>query len=213
MSLHFDEVRLIWPAPWNLAKILFFLTRYPTFAGQYLALYFVTQHSATDECTALYKAYAWFAFLGVTVGEVILAVRVFAIWKNTRAMAALVVVAAFGSFVGGATVLIRRAWTTISLHEVSAHLGGCVPILNSKNDILLVAFAIVVALELVLFILTCSSALRQYRPSTSSFVRTFYTDGTLNNALAYAVLRFRAGIMYFLFIFGEVENVAVRSIT
>ncbi|KAF9012120.1 hypothetical protein BDZ89DRAFT_484468 [Hymenopellis radicata] len=192
-----DEVRLIWAAPWNLGKILFFLTRYPIFAGQFLALYSAHSGEVSDgECTALYMAYAWLLFLGVTVGEVILAVRVFAIWKNTRAVAALVVVATCGSFGGGVAVLVRRKWTAIQLHQVSAHLRGCVPTSNSKNDILLVAFAIVVALELVLFILTCISALGQYHPNTSSFVRTFYADG----------------IMYFLFIFASVMCVVLKSI-
>ncbi|KAF7433532.1 hypothetical protein PC9H_005488 [Pleurotus ostreatus] len=34
-----DEARYVWTAPWSLGKILFLLTRYPTFVDVALALY------------------------------------------------------------------------------------------------------------------------------------------------------------------------------
>ncbi|EJD03598.1 uncharacterized protein FOMMEDRAFT_27543 [Fomitiporia mediterranea MF3/22] len=76
-----DEVRLIWPAKWNMGKVMFFLTRYPVFLEVISILIRIMYPNFRPTlCKPIYQAGAWAMLMGVIVAETIMMMRVYAIW-------------------------------------------------------------------------------------------------------------------------------------
>ncbi|KAJ8489527.1 hypothetical protein ONZ45_g13545 [Pleurotus djamor] len=80
-----DERRYIWRTQGNAGKALFALTRYLAFGDAILAIYRNTGHHLPQTaCRVLYDASGWFVVVGVTVAEIILLLRVWALWNQSR---------------------------------------------------------------------------------------------------------------------------------
>ncbi|KAF8918965.1 hypothetical protein CPB85DRAFT_1279601 [Mucidula mucida] len=179
-----DELNLIWPARWNLGKVLFFLTRYPPFFGLSLPLYCISSAenaglSSDGACAALRRIDGFIAFSGIIVAEVILAIRVFALWRGTPKAAAFIAVVSCTCIVGALVIFVvpLRRWDFIDLYQSSGQFGGCV--LSSARESafvyasVAVAHGMVAALELVLFVMTCMSGLLRCTRSPCSPASVF----------------------------------------
>ncbi|THV06149.1 hypothetical protein K435DRAFT_789586 [Dendrothele bispora CBS 962.96] len=76
------EIRLIWKAPWKFGKLLYFLTRYLAFAGAIVTI--LSKRSrfiSFGTCKALSEG-----------TSLILSLRVWAVWGNSRKVACLLVI-------------------------------------------------------------------------------------------------------------------------
>ncbi|THU98037.1 hypothetical protein K435DRAFT_796042 [Dendrothele bispora CBS 962.96] len=76
------EIRLVWKAPWKFGKLLYFLTRYLAFAGAISTVFLKTSRfTSLGTCKALNEG-----------TSLILSLRVWAVWGNSRKIACLLVI-------------------------------------------------------------------------------------------------------------------------
>ncbi|ESK84395.1 hypothetical protein Moror_10148 [Moniliophthora roreri MCA 2997] len=182
-----QEIGLVWrDSPWNLGRVLFFLTRYLGFVGAFLSLYVDTARSLTLPGCAKLTQVTVFVIMGeMFVAEVILTLRsctalvATGIWQVTR-------------------IHLSQNDQGEVLH---ATFRVCPPYYGSASSL---GFIILVAYESVIFSLTAVQAWGSLwrQPESSILVRVFFTDGLCTNfsilsfCIANAIIRYRHSSVY-----------------
>ncbi|KAF4602543.1 hypothetical protein EYR40_005755 [Pleurotus pulmonarius] len=171
-----DEIDLIWFAPWGAGKGLFLLNRYLPFIEAPLWLYrdLGTAHSV-KVCGTLDDITGWMVIVGVLIAEIIMILRVWALWARSRTLGAGLAVLTSGAFVGVAIAYVKyhRART----YETSALKLGCRAVDKSRTDG--VIYILVTAVEISMLMLILTRGWRGNRLRYSSAIRRAYRDGVL----------------------------------
>ncbi|TCD64262.1 hypothetical protein EIP91_004301 [Steccherinum ochraceum] len=173
------EVTLIWPSQWNLVRILFFLTRYLAFVDMSLVLFYQTKTNVTVEtCKRTYFPAGWLIVIGISIAEIILVVRTWAIWgRSKRIGIALGVV----SVVALTPVLVIEHLFLNSLTFApypNPATPGC--LLTGGSSVIAISFVIVIMFETFVLILTLVKGVQHYRiAGNRGFVSVLYRDGIL----------------------------------
>ncbi|THU79063.1 hypothetical protein K435DRAFT_811025 [Dendrothele bispora CBS 962.96] len=139
------EIRLVWKAPWKFGKLLYFLTRYLAFGGAIVTIFLNrSRFTSLGTCKALSKA---------TASEVILSLRVWALWGNSWKVACLLAIGFLIPMpIMAFSVLLRDSqyhYNTLSdsdFYESITHnqFGLCPLLLGNANDtIMLFAFLMI----------------------------------------------------------------------
>ncbi|EJD45952.1 hypothetical protein AURDEDRAFT_165014 [Auricularia subglabra TFB-10046 SS5] len=81
-----EEVALVWRARWGAGKILYLLSRYPIWPEMAAIAYSNLFSTNPRVCQVLFTYFSWSALAGITIAEVILIVRTWALWGAKRAM-------------------------------------------------------------------------------------------------------------------------------
>ncbi|KAF9500213.1 hypothetical protein BDN71DRAFT_1188592 [Pleurotus eryngii] len=154
-----DEARHVWTAPWSLGKILFLLTRYPTFIDVALALYRNLGYNLTSgTCSILYNISGWTTIIGIAIAEIIMLMRVWAIWNQTRTF--------------------HEKQEFIELYTISPNLQGCYGTVGTK--VVFIVYVIATVFEILMVILMTVKGLRDsVRRHSSSMLYNVYQDGIL----------------------------------
>ncbi|KAF8979973.1 hypothetical protein BDQ17DRAFT_1432736 [Cyathus striatus] len=88
------EITHIWESPnWSIIKILFVYTRYSTYVD--VALGVIVQFlppQSSSSCKVTSYATIWCLIIGVTFSDLILTLRVWAVWNKTRIMTIMLAV-------------------------------------------------------------------------------------------------------------------------
>ncbi|KAK7034026.1 hypothetical protein VNI00_012457 [Paramarasmius palmivorus] len=177
------EIDLVWiGSPWNFGRILFFLTRYTPFIGGFLTLYVdVIRDAGLARCARLTQSAVYFTLADIIIAEVILTVRVWAIWNGNRKVKVFLfaVAASLASVAISKIAKVEVAQNTFGedLHTV---YGVCPPYFASTNA-LSVCYMVLVSYESVILTLTVIKAAGHYGAGTSSFIRIFFRDGISYN--------------------------------
>ncbi|KAF9449495.1 hypothetical protein P691DRAFT_703153 [Macrolepiota fuliginosa MF-IS2] len=80
-----QEVELIWKSRWNTVKFLFLLTRYLPFIGSGIILFYQFAPKATAyQCAIAFKCTAWTFIIGISIAELLLTIRTWAVWEKDR---------------------------------------------------------------------------------------------------------------------------------
>ncbi|KAH8102028.1 hypothetical protein BXZ70DRAFT_47824 [Cristinia sonorae] len=173
------EVRLIWPSRWNLIKVLFFLTRYLPFIDISLVLFYQTKTNITVEtCKKAYYPAGWLIVIGITLAEIILMIRTWAIWGRSRRIAICLGVACVSLLVP--VLVIEHLWlkTLVFSPYPSPATPGC--LLTGGSSIIAVSFIIVIIFETFVLVLTLIKGVQHYRlAGNRDLVAVLYRDGVL----------------------------------
>ncbi|THV01952.1 hypothetical protein K435DRAFT_792899 [Dendrothele bispora CBS 962.96] len=160
------EIQLVWKAPWKLGKFLYFLTRYLAFAGAVVKVFLNEgRFLSLGTCNVLSKTMSLILFL-----------RVWAIWGNSRKIAGLLVIGfLIPAPIVSICVLLRapKSQNNSDFYESVLHnkFGLCPPFLIDSNGII-VMFAYLAVYE------------AGQSGSHTSFVYKFFLDGLTYNIVA-----------------------------
>ncbi|KAJ8697752.1 hypothetical protein PTI98_004524 [Pleurotus ostreatus] len=176
-----DEARYVWTAPWSLGKILFLLTRYPTFVDVALALYRNLGYNLTSStCSLLYNISGWTTIIGIAIAEIIMLMRVWAIWNQTRTVGIILATLIIASMIGAffSFVKFHEKQEFIELYTISPNLQGCYGTVGTK--VVFIIYMIATAFEILMVILMIVKGLRDsVRRRPSSMLYNVYQDGIL----------------------------------
>ncbi|KII94860.1 hypothetical protein PLICRDRAFT_169569 [Plicaturopsis crispa FD-325 SS-3] len=170
-----QEIRLVWPTPFNAGKALYFLTRYPPFADTFMVLYHQFAIMSPTTCSGIYKAIGYMLGFGTLVAESILALRTWVIWRRDMRIA-------FGLGLG-----LVLFWVPVFYFDAQAlnsivfttppqpNLPGCY--VATQKNVLFVVFVMIMVFETLILILTLVKGIDHFRRTTSSLVTVLYRDG------------------------------------
>jgi len=182
-SLTLDsEIKFIWDSPWNLGRILFFLTRYPPFINVALAIFYRMVYSLpASTCSTISDVRSWIAIFGIIVAEVILTLRVWILWDRSRKVGLAVLLASFLTGAAGVVdyVLFAGGYTFVATQSLSPNISGCFFI---KGHIALLWTLVALMIhQTFIFTLTVVHCIRNFRLRSygTSLLRTFYLDGVI----------------------------------
>ncbi|KAI3614430.1 hypothetical protein WG66_009789 [Moniliophthora roreri] len=173
------EIELVWaPSPWNIGRILFFLTRYTPFVGGFLTLYVdVIRDAGLSKCATLTQSAVYFTVADIIIAEIILTMRVYAIWHGNRKVT-LLLLAVAASLASIAISRVAKVEVTQNPFGEDLHTvyGVCPPYFAGSNT-LSVCYMVLVSYETVILTLTLIKAAGHYhQPGSSSFINLFFTD-------------------------------------
>ncbi|KAF8509583.1 hypothetical protein JB92DRAFT_2729836 [Gautieria morchelliformis] len=119
------EVKLVWPASWSIAKVLFFATRYLVFADVSLNLCFHLAPASISPklCTFFFLLSGSLIMLGILIAELTLVFRTWVIWGRDRKMALILLTTTLLLSVPTA-VLAYFGWKTMECGYESFYIGS-----------------------------------------------------------------------------------------
>ncbi|KAJ8697741.1 hypothetical protein PTI98_004515 [Pleurotus ostreatus] len=174
----YDERNLVWQAKWSVGKVLFLLTRYPTFVDVGMAIYHNIAPSIPPEtCVLLYNVSGWMVIIGMIIAEIIMVIRVWALWGNSKIVGAILVVL---SIIGVVVTAISYALFSGSLEFIATDtiapgLIGCLP--GRGTNIVFIGYLVLMAYEALVMILLLLKGVQHFRHVSTRFLYAFYQDG------------------------------------
>ncbi|KAF7419652.1 hypothetical protein PC9H_002244 [Pleurotus ostreatus] len=182
------EVSLIWfcHSGWSWTSALFMLNRYLPFVDTVNGLWHDFVPDIThDACRLSFQATGWLYVVGISITEIILTIRTWAIWYRDPKLAVVLLV--FIAVVWGPTFAVMIAFTK-SFEFGPAPFPGFVGCnLVAANQILLVSWVLLIVYEAGILILMT------YRGYVG------WRSGGGNTALFTAI--YRDGLLYYLYLF------------
>ncbi|RDB18309.1 hypothetical protein Hypma_000490 [Hypsizygus marmoreus] len=170
------EVELIWKSRWGLGKVLFLLARYPTFVDVPLVLYYAMAPNISHEaCKRIYDAASWATAFGIGVAEAILILRTYALWGNNRKLLIFLLVLYVAIYIPVIVILVFFLRSLKYGAPPLPTVPGCYP--TEGSIILFADFALLMANETIVMILTLYVGVKRFRHSRSRLVITLYRDG------------------------------------
>ncbi|KAF4574512.1 hypothetical protein EYR36_005854 [Pleurotus pulmonarius] len=158
-----DEVRYVYGAPWNFGKILFYFTRYPVFVDTALTLHHQVGYSlSVQECITLFKITGWMIIIGIVIAEVIMTLRVWALWGRTRNFAIFLSILSVATVAGGGVAFFKfhSSQSFIAMDDINSAIPGCFP--DDGNNVVFVSFTVLMGYETIIFILTLIKAIQHF---------------------------------------------------
>jgi len=182
-----DEFRCIWTARWSWGMILYLLTRYLAFfdVSVLTAFLFDSQIPATN-CATVYRAAGWFELVGITVAEVVLLTRTYAIWGKSRRI--LYVVLLLFSIVIPCAVVMKMDLSTLEFPQ--SPFPTIMPCFSSGGkSIFYIDYALVLGIEFAVILLTIWIGINQWRDEVNPLTTVLYRD-----AITFSSIRFVSSI-------------------
>ncbi|KZS86853.1 hypothetical protein SISNIDRAFT_461442 [Sistotremastrum niveocremeum HHB9708] len=173
-----EEIILVWPARWNLGKVLFFLTRYPVFIDTSLVLVHQFSILGPNACKILFTTIGWLLGVGIGIAEVILAMRTWVIWSRSRRIAIILIICLVLVWIPIFWVLNDSLSSLVFAVPSDPTFRGCV--LSTQKNVLFVVFVLIMAFETFILVLTLVKGLEHFRHASSTLVAVLYRDGLLN---------------------------------
>ncbi|KAJ3565244.1 hypothetical protein NP233_g7754 [Leucocoprinus birnbaumii] len=174
------EVQVIWETPWSASKTLFILNRYLPLIEFILNYFRDNVGKMAYHCYTLLHIITWLYIVGIFLSEIILTLRVLAIWrmKTSLVVGAVILNVIDFAVVGAVAELSIRP---LQFSDIPP-LTGCLAI--PPNSLLFIGFIVATiydAIMLVFMIIPFLSAKRRYvkRQRQSQFFEVMYTEGVL----------------------------------
>ncbi|VDC02944.1 unnamed protein product [Peniophora sp. CBMAI 1063] len=126
-----DEMRYIWPGPWNLGKVLFFWVRYYTIAAVVFDVaqihYFDTIKPSSNTCVwmdAMIRVVGAFSLWGV---EIVMQLRIYALYRLSKRVALINALLFMLSVAGFAYILVHNGLIRASViaPDQALQISGC----------------------------------------------------------------------------------------
>jgi len=173
------EVTLIWPAQWNLMKVLFLLTRYLPFIDAWILVYnHLQRHPNVETCYQIFKAASWLFYVGTALPEIILTLRTWAVWNRDWRLTIglpILFVCCWGPIIGFIIVFVK---SLAFMPLTSPALLGCLVIKGSH--IITLCWTLLLVYEFAIFLLMLIKGIQCYRNGGSSgLFRVVYRDGLI----------------------------------
>ncbi|KAL5519273.1 hypothetical protein ACEPAH_956 [Sanghuangporus vaninii] len=173
-----DEIRLIWPAKWNAGKIMFFLTRYPVFVDTSLTIVNLIQPNVKlSLCKPIYQAAAWMSFAGITIAEIIMMMRVYAIWGAKKQVLIFLVIFNLGIIIPD-IVLLERSLRSLVYEFMPSPFPTLAPCVLIDADLsVYIDFILIMVSEFVVIVMTVWKCFSEWRARRSSLMKALLEDG------------------------------------
>lgn len=170
-----EEVSLMWPAPFGLPKVLFFLLRYSLLAHRVLAgLYGVPTGRSPEECWNGFVRTGVMSCALIAGAEGILFLRAYAFsGKNKKLMAYLIFQCV--AIHTGAAVLITKFLHSTKFGPLPIPTV-CMP-LQADSVLLCGAFTMILGSIVIVMLIMVYIALQEHRGCRSALLMIFYRDG------------------------------------
>lgn len=184
------EVSFVWCTAWNPMKLLFIFVRYLPFFDVPLVIFAQMRSSLSlDTCNTMFNLAGWCIVAGELTAEAIFTVRTWTIWNRSKR------VGCFLLFIF-ATCSIAVCWIeviylkSVQYTPFADRMGiiGCS--IDSASSIISTSFAILIASEACLLLMTCVQGVRYYRSS----------GGFMSRQVVYVL--YRDGVAFYIYVLG-----------
>ncbi|KAF8999610.1 hypothetical protein BDQ17DRAFT_1360692 [Cyathus striatus] len=175
------EVTYIWGSShWSVVKVLYVFVRYSTYVDATLNIVVQCFPSLSSKtCKSIYYAIIWFLVTGMTAAEIILTLRVWAVWQKTKIITIVLTLYFIGTLVPvwvNDGILGRSL--TFNLQDL-LHVGGC---LATSGRIALEAstWGLLLAYDTIMMLLMLPPAYDAFRRGgKSTMASTVIRDGII----------------------------------
>ncbi|KLO07524.1 hypothetical protein SCHPADRAFT_644826 [Schizopora paradoxa] len=183
-----DEINYVWPSKWNAGKVLYLVQRYMVFIDPMLfIIYIMSPELSFPACKNLFSAFAGLAVCGNVITEIILSMRTYAIWGQSRLVLGMLVIFNFALFVSRVATTRRYLDNLQPMPYPIKAVVACSPTRFESQMPVWITYAIVIVFELTIVTLTIYKALAtlecRLRPNSSprqvrssDFTTTLYYD-------------------------------------
>ncbi|KAJ8090767.1 hypothetical protein PM082_024948 [Marasmius tenuissimus] len=170
------EIHLIWMSPWTAVKALYLFQRYLPF----IDIVGLLMYPLTDPGTCLLtvKVLAWMGFIGVLFSEVLMSLRVWAVWARSKYITAGLGALYVGCFTPAALYFGRFLEGVIYADPPFPipNRQGC--FLAGGNNLIYLAWTMLAVYDTATFILIMIPVARAYhRGGKAGVIKTMYQDG------------------------------------
>jgi len=170
------EIAMIWRREWTYTTFIFILTRYIPFGYAYFVISSQMGLGMDPRsCYVSYSALSWLILAGVTLAEVILAIRTWAVWRRNFRVGLLLIAMHVSNLIVSC-IFLRRFMNGFT-YEQATYRGfrGClVTISNGKESIMFIMLTVAGA---IVFCLMVAAAVRAYRFGlTNEFANVVHRD-------------------------------------
>ncbi|EJC98748.1 uncharacterized protein FOMMEDRAFT_170954 [Fomitiporia mediterranea MF3/22] len=195
-----DELVLIWDSTWSLAKGLFLATRYLPFIDLSIT---TTRHfkarMSPEECLRNYRAGGLLIDVGICAAELILVLRTWAIWGQTKKITITLLIWIFVNLTSDLVIVVLY-FSSVTFTPLPEGLSGC--LISTGNSLLVGTWILLMIFEAGILALMVLKGVQMYRGSVDKQHR--------KTELYKAV--FRNGAIFYVYIFTlSVANVIVIS--
>ncbi|KAF8995926.1 hypothetical protein BDQ17DRAFT_1412002 [Cyathus striatus] len=178
------EINFIWNAPWNIIKVLYLVTKYPTFIDTSLnvLLQFIPGASEST-CKTLYQAGTWIILTGMCLAELIMAIRTWAVWGKTMWLGIALLIFFVGTWAAGFTVvgLLSGPYTFVLQDALHPFLKGCL-VTGGRVGFLQITWVLLFVYDGVIMLLMLIPAYEVLRGGgQSKLVRVVFRDVRANS--------------------------------
>ncbi|KAH7922960.1 hypothetical protein BV22DRAFT_621571 [Leucogyrophana mollusca] len=164
---------------WDLARIIFTVSRYLPFAGVTMSVYAALGNRAGQNCVAFGQASNALHIIGILAAEGLLILRTYAFWKCSKKLLAVLLVLAAACLAGAITsprFIIITLPSDRTENIIYWSDSGCI-FLTGRNASLQYVF--LMFYEIVVLSLTAYQRLHSHRDSKNSVLATLYRDSML----------------------------------
>ncbi|EAU85186.2 hypothetical protein CC1G_06202 [Coprinopsis cinerea okayama7 len=174
-----EELRSIWTQRWTLSKLLYVFMKYSAFLQVGIIMWQQDVVNTDGEaCLVSFHVTAWLFVIGLGIGEMLLSIRTWAVWKKPRLMGILLGifwVVVWGAIFGILAVFLK---TVRFDPDPNSPFPGC--FISNGDPIFFLDYLLLLVYDTVMLILILIPAYKSYRMGGSSeFVRNVYRDGIL----------------------------------
>ncbi|KAF6745477.1 hypothetical protein DFP72DRAFT_925829 [Ephemerocybe angulata] len=171
-----DEVRLMWPTPLSLPKVLFFTLRYYVFVNSIFAVtYGIPTGMSPKQCSDAFMRISYSSILIMIASEAILSVRVYAFSGGNKKLLAFLVVQ-YIAIHASAFALLCKFNETVHFAEYPIKNLPCFPA-EAKNILLSGVYALLLGSVIIAMLSMVYIAVRKHRNLNSGLIIVFYQDG------------------------------------
>ncbi|CAA7263751.1 unnamed protein product [Cyclocybe aegerita] len=171
------EVKHVWPGAWTPVKIVYLLQRYLPFIDTLLleAQISFAQNLTLKTCTILSNVGRSMVFVGLASSEILLAIRVWAVWNKNELLSIFLPVAFAACFLPHIPILYFFL-TSIQFGVAPWPLFGCFAV--SANPIIFVNFVLLLVWDTLVLILMLIPAYKAYHDrGYSALYHIIYSQG------------------------------------
>ncbi|KAF8520696.1 hypothetical protein JB92DRAFT_1888561 [Gautieria morchelliformis] len=187
------EVELMWPAPWSVSKVLYIILAYLGFLisvfnpGSCLSrsqfFPFINPISWTASayhppsiCTAMFKAHAVMIACIMTLAELVLVFRSWAILGKRKMLGIGFIVASVAAIIVSFVLLAHSLEHVKYISDPRPNTRSCF-LIQGESQITFVAFIIFTCVDSVIIFMTLYHLRKHARESSSNLVARVYNDG------------------------------------
>ncbi|KAG2055742.1 hypothetical protein BDR06DRAFT_953564, partial [Suillus hirtellus] len=169
------EIRWTWNRRWNVARVLFVISRYMAFVAAVMTSYAVLATRANENCSNFSRASNAIHIISIIAAEGLLIIRTYAFWKQSKkllvillVLAAICIVCGVGltDFVGGLLA--------VPVDPSAPPTSNCTFQAGRSSAI---QYGFLAAYEILLLSLMVFKKYKDYRDSNSRLVRAVFQGG------------------------------------
>ncbi|KAL5526628.1 hypothetical protein ACEPAF_8352 [Sanghuangporus sanghuang] len=172
-----DERRLVWPSRWSLIKVVYFLNRAIAFTSSFLLVDLLLIVTDGESCKRHLYPTVIMAQMTFVIGEVVLFMRVYAIWFCDRRMLALLLTVYVPGVVGATYATIHATTSAIATSLPALFGPGCVVVYQSTD--FWICYLVLLFHETFMLVLILTRAFLSHGYSLSRILRMVVKDGIL----------------------------------